>query len=816
MTMDNKELIDRDNISTEDTENIDLTNSFGLKNNYAERIYNYALYYISKGMYVIPCKKNDKAIIFRGRGSYDRASRDEKRIKEWFHPKVGEFAGCNIAIATGGDSAFIVDIDTINHEGFSGHETWSDLMHTNGEEGTKNAPMVKTPSGGEHLYFRWTEECGGSKDNLLGPGVDVKGGGPHSRRGHIMAPPSRINGREYKWVKSGDILDIPQWIINVRNVNGSNNLLAPENSNNVVSIEGKEINSGSGKGQEMDNSDLGLIENDQLNDMLKHLKGVELMGYGEWLEIGMAIHDASGGSDNGLEVWDSWSRSDDRYEEGICASKWKGFGDGSASGSKITANTLFYRAGVQGNWRPNNKSNINVQAGRNDVYGAINSEVMMMMEEMNDRFGFIVIGGRSRIIHKKRGKNQAPLMLINSFYDLTMNEWVEAGEKAKNVSKVWMTHRGRNSYEDIGMFVDDEDRHRVCDLWTGFDTIANYSECGEKDVAPILGFILEVICSGNVGYFEWIVDWIANIFQDPGEKRGRMGTCLVTRGKKGIGKGMLFNLINKMIGYGHATHITDHKLLVSEFNGWAIGKLFIFVDEAVWGGDKQGEGALKGLITEGNISYQFKGVDQQIGHNFCRVGFASNEDWVVPATKDERRFMMMDVSDKYQGNTKYWDTLSDWLYKEGGAEKFLGYLMKRKIRSNLRNAPKTKALADQVRLKIGSEIGFIIHLIEESYIENHIINEPNTIASNTLYSMYREFHKEYGYGNPKTPSLFHKVLNDHNFHNIMGKRRMGTKKRFYAYSFGSLHKCAEWINEQGIADLDLEYLEEDWINDSEI
>lgn len=272
-----------------------------------------------------------------------------------------------------------------------------------------------------------------------------------------------------------------------------------------------------------------------------------------------------------------------------------------------------------------------------------------------------------------------------------------------------------------------------------------------------------------------------------------------------------------MIGYNHAAHVTDHKLLVSEFNGWALGKLFIFVDEASWGGDKQGEGALKGLITEPKIAYQFKGVDQQMGDNFCRAGFASNEEWTIPATKDERRFMVLDVNDDKIGDVKYWDKLRDWLYKEGGKEKFMGWLMKREIKSRLNMAPKTKALADQVRHKVGSELGFIIHIIEEGKLEDHTIHKPFDIGSETLYYQYLEYHKKFGFGRPKPSTGFYKILMDHKFNHIMRKHRPRNKgKRTNSYEFNDLSECIDFVNSHGLADLDktqiLEDNDGDWMD----
>ncbi|MFC1868371.1 PriCT-2 domain-containing protein, partial [Thermodesulfobacteriota bacterium] len=52
--------------------------------------------------------------------------------------------------------------------------------------------------------------------------------------------------------------------------------------------------------------------------------------YTIWLEIGMALHFASGGGQEGLNMWDAWSRSHGsiKYGPGVCELKWRTFGNG--------------------------------------------------------------------------------------------------------------------------------------------------------------------------------------------------------------------------------------------------------------------------------------------------------------------------------------------------------------------------------------------------------------------------------------------------------------------------------------------------------
>ena len=67
------------------------------------------------------------------------------------------------------------------------------------------------------------------------------------------------------------------------------------------------------------------------------------VSYDEWLAVGMELHwgEAYGCVEDGLELWRAWSATDqDRYKDGECAAKWRGF---DAEGG-LTLGSLFWLA----------------------------------------------------------------------------------------------------------------------------------------------------------------------------------------------------------------------------------------------------------------------------------------------------------------------------------------------------------------------------------------------------------------------------------------------------------------------------------------
>lgn len=65
-----------------------------------------------------------------------------------------------------------------------------------------------------------------------------------------------------------------------------------------------------------------------------------------WMQVGWALHYESGGSGDGLRIWDDWSSTSTKYREGECARKWAGMNCGGG----ITGGVIYALAKDAG-WR---------------------------------------------------------------------------------------------------------------------------------------------------------------------------------------------------------------------------------------------------------------------------------------------------------------------------------------------------------------------------------------------------------------------------------------------------------------------------------
>jgi hypothetical protein len=146
-----------------------------------------ALDYASRGWPVFPCHPGQK--IPATRHGYRDATTDQERITAWF----SRGPASNLAIATGTPGPDVLDVDQHGQAG-NGFAALERLRRAGLLDGA--SACVRTPRGGLHIYFAGSSQRNG---HLVGQHVDFRSAG-----GYILAPPSRVDGRPYRLVKTLD------------------------------------------------------------------------------------------------------------------------------------------------------------------------------------------------------------------------------------------------------------------------------------------------------------------------------------------------------------------------------------------------------------------------------------------------------------------------------------------------------------------------------------------------------------------------------------------------------------------------------------
>src|SRR5690606_34824341 len=95
-------------------------------------------------------------------------------------------------------------------------------------------------------------------------------------------------------------------------------------------------------------------------------------------------------------------------------------------------------------------------------------------------------------------------------------------------------------------------------------------------------------------------------------------------------------------------------------------KSLVFADEAFFAGNRQDAASLKTLITDDEIIIEPKGVDGFAARKAFRVVIASNDEHVIRAEADDRRFLVLNVdAGEHNNDKRYFGAMVDE-WRSGG------------------------------------------------------------------------------------------------------------------------------------------------------
>jgi len=206
-------------------------------------------------------------------------------------------------------------------------------------------------------------------------------------------------------------------------------------------------------------------------------------------------------------------------------------------------------------------------------------------------------------------------------------------------------------------------------------------------------YIREILCCNNDEKFVWVMDWVAQIFQEPASKTN---TCLALVSEaKGTGKSTLIEKIfDKLLG--NMSIMVDGDSITDKFNSYIARKMIVGIDD-LDGHAKSNAGKLRNQVTKDSVKIEPKGVDAYVTQNFARLVVTSNNHRFLDVgfnKGQDRRFTILEVSENHQQDISYWTDFNNWIEKQDSLKAIMTYLMERRIVSNLTTALVTDTLKD--------------------------------------------------------------------------------------------------------------------------
>ena len=332
----------------------------------------------------------------------------------------------------------------------------------------------------------------------------------------------------------------------------------------------------------------------------------------------------------------------------------------------------------------------------------------------------------------------------------------------------------------------------------------------EEAIEPIIEHLHGSLCKGNENYFQYLIQWMAYGFQYP-EKQ--IGVAVVLRGLKGTGKGVIGSLLLGMYGQ-HSVHLSNSHHLTGNFNGHLENTCYVFADEAVFHGDNAGNQRLKALVTENKFTVERKGFDAIQAPNRLNILMASNSDWVIPSSRDERRWFVLDLLDKKLSN-KYYEDLHHAAADKNVQAQFLDYLLKMDLsKFKVRQYPETEGNKNQKLHSLSVIPRFLLDACERGYIAEAKFALENSdewhdkVTANLIMEGINEWGKNNFKSNYDRPTK--KQLTDYlnglglktNTHRDLGCYKNGspfTRERARGYFIGIASELEQRIiNHEGI------------------
>lgn len=319
----------------------------------------------------------------------------------------------------------------------------------------------------------------------------------------------------------------------------------------------------------------------------------------------------------------------------------------------------------------------------------------VVVDEVNRSFALTIMGDKSVVIWEKpspiHGRIIPMYTSTNAIATFMSNRRVTVGKAEVPAFQHWLTHPSRRSYEGI-VFQPGEEVNGYYNLWRGFTVVPEAT----GDWSMLREHVIQNVCNGDESLANWVFGWFAQMFQNP---KVKPGTSLALRGKQGVGKTKLGELMGHLIRDNYV-YVDEARYVIGNFNSHMGHALLLQADEGFFAGDPRHAGRLKGLVTSETNRIEPKGKDSFEIRNYMRLMITSNSEWIVPTALEERRFAILDVADTRMQDRAYFKAM-DKQMEQGGYEGLLHYLLNMDLSTiDVGVIPKTSALADQKELSM--------------------------------------------------------------------------------------------------------------------
>ncbi|HWU70791.1 MAG TPA: bifunctional DNA primase/polymerase [Pseudoxanthomonas sp.] len=664
----------------------------------------HALALAAQGFHLFPCIPNGKTPAIKAWPA--QASREPAKIERW----ARKYPGCNWGIFTGrfGDDDALLVVDVDNKGAKHGDATLLALELA----GHDFPPTCEntTPTGGRHLVYRVPQAVKQGVD-VLGQGLDIRSYG-----GYIVAPGSAVAAGEYRADQQLAPVAAPAWLIE-----------------RCGAARAKAVNRERLPGIDPERAEKRVAE--YLQTAERSVKGAG----GDQCAYRVAAKCLSLGA------------TPDQTLELMLSEHWdEGCGWSPERLAEKVEHARRYMLNPQGADAPEAQFEPVHESSENEHDVGDVCKKLHPLDELNRQWALVMTGGGHHLLWETtdfRGNPIVEHVKEGSFHKYHAARELQVGKKTEKLTDVWMASPRRRTYDGLVFAPERPVDARWYNLWRGFDyrPVPAASARAEAAVQSWFDHVERNVCRDDAKLAQWFVGYMAHLVQRPWEKPL---TALVLKGRKGTGKNAVIERVGALFSRNMVV-ADDDRYLVGNFNSHLEACLLLALDEASWAGGKKVEGKLKGIITGSKHMIERKGMEPYQVDNLTRVVIIGNEDWLVPATQDERRYAVFDVGEGDMQKRSFFQEMREGMEANGGE----GYgLLLAKLQAfdlstvDVNDAPKTDGLADQKIESLGPQHSWWLDCLTEGQIlGGDFAGEwPESIPTNRLMDAARRYTVERG------------------------------------------------------------------------
>tara|TARA_R110001632_G_scaffold39507_4_gene98924 strand:+ start:2927 stop:5596 length:2670 start_codon:yes stop_codon:yes gene_type:complete len=424
----------------------------------------------------------------------------------------------------------------------------------------------------------------------------------------------------------------------------------------------------------------------ELKKILWNCQNDDCFSFDTWIKIGMALHNITDGDDIGLALWNDWSKEDDNYDEKKIKSDWTYWTKQDKKTKKIGMTFLrklndkykpieindslesLFKHTLETNfakrlqfWTDNGEN----EEDKPDKGKFVKRAMEDMLKVMNTKLIFCKETGDYILLDKKVHVQDNEIKIYKDcwylktpakakdHYNKEIFTFSYKDPNGKDVNKKinpfkeWTEWIDRREVRAIGFDPREKANDDIFNLWNGFNISKEQAdEFNIEDADPIVNHIKKSWCNGDEESFQYIMSYLSHIIQKPHVKTGVM---LALKSGEGGGKGMILDILGRIIGEDHYCQNSNAKFLFGDFNGQLEGKICVNLDEAFWGGDKQLEGIVKNKITERRQTINKKNKENYTIDDYANYIITTNNDWFSGVNADSRRVYCVELNNFLSG-----------------------------------------------------------------------------------------------------------------------------------------------------------------------